>query len=242
MLGRVGGCAVLVASLFAGAPAQADNPFRWTGFYGGLNAGYGWNNNSVGWAGDNPTGLDAGNHVLNNAFGNEAADFAYNAYSHSSGAQGAFVGGQLGYNLQIAKDWVAGIEVDIQTGFDGDNSTSGLRFGGVAIYTATSDQDLKYFGTVRGRLGFLASPQLLLFGTGGLAYGRDSIKCKHCDGLHRSLRLGRIWRDYYQHYVFCQCGLPCRFGIKDLGWVDCRRWRRVGGFEGYDVEVRVSLR
>ena len=36
---------------------------------------------------------------------------------------------------------------------------------------ATSDK-LDWFGTVRGRLGFLATPTFLLYGTGGLAYGR----------------------------------------------------------------------
>jgi outer membrane immunogenic protein len=36
------------------------------------------------------------------------------------------------------------------------------------------DQSLEWFGTVRGRAGLLATPQVLLYGTGGLAYG--SIK------------------------------------------------------------------
>jgi outer membrane immunogenic protein len=36
------------------------------------------------------------------------------------------------------------------------------------------DQSLEWFGTVRGRAGVLVTPQVLLYGTGGLAYG--SIK------------------------------------------------------------------
>ena len=32
-------------------------------------------------------------------------------------------------------------------------------------------KELDYFGTVRGRLGWLAYPSLLVYGTGGLAYG-----------------------------------------------------------------------
>jgi outer membrane immunogenic protein len=33
------------------------------------------------------------------------------------------------------------------------------------------DQKIEWFGTVRARAGILASPQILLYATGGLAYG-----------------------------------------------------------------------
>ena len=33
-------------------------------------------------------------------------------------------------------------------------------------------KSIDWFGTVRGRVGFLATPQVLLYGTGGLAYGQ----------------------------------------------------------------------
>ena len=33
-------------------------------------------------------------------------------------------------------------------------------------------EKLEWFGTVRGRLGYLWTPSVLLYGTGGLAYGR----------------------------------------------------------------------
>ena len=36
----------------------------------------------------------------------------------------------------------------------------------------SSEQKLSWFGTVRGRLGVTVTPDLLLYGTGGLAYGR----------------------------------------------------------------------
>jgi opacity protein-like surface antigen len=34
---------------------------------------------------------------------------------------------------------------------------------------------IDWFGTVRGRLGLLVSDQLLIYGTGGLAYGRVAV-------------------------------------------------------------------
>ena len=39
-------------------------------------------------------------------------------------------------------------------------------------YGADVSRNLDYLGTVRGRLGFLATPSFLLYGTGGLAYGQ----------------------------------------------------------------------
>ena len=41
----------------------------------------------------------------------------------------------------------------------------------VTAYEARID----WFGTVRGRLGFLITDQILLYGTGGLAYGRVKL-------------------------------------------------------------------
>ena len=35
----------------------------------------------------------------------------------------------------------------------------------------TVDQKLQWFGTVRGRVGILATPKVLLYGTGGVALG-----------------------------------------------------------------------
>jgi outer membrane immunogenic protein len=37
---------------------------------------------------------------------------------------------------------------------------------------STGSEDLRWFGTVRGRIGITATPNLLIYGTGGLAYGR----------------------------------------------------------------------
>src|SRR6185312_14587303 len=39
-----------------------------------------------------------------------------------------------------------------------------------AISTGVT-KSIDWFGTVRGRVGFLVTPQWLLYGTGGLAYG-----------------------------------------------------------------------
>ena len=173
---RFGWFASLLALIAGSVHADDDTaPTNWTGLYAGVNAGYGWSDNSVLYAGDNPNGPGAGNLLLNIAF---ASSFSQNLnqYSQSPDAKGFVGGGQLGYNWRLAKDWVAGLETDIQySGVDGDAATTGRASPAPNINigsTASAEQDLKWFGTVRGRLGLLATEQLLLFGTAGFAYGR----------------------------------------------------------------------
>ena len=69
-----------------------------------------------------------------------------------NGAKGYVLGGgQIGYNLQLSPMFVAGLETDFQ---------------------GASSRNLNWFGTVRGRLGITPfSPNLLVYGTGGFAYG-----------------------------------------------------------------------
>ena len=87
-------------------------------------------------------------------------------------------GGQLGYNWQTA-NWVFGIETDAQwTGQKGSTTVLCPVAGcfptavaaGTGVGAALSDK-LEWFGTFRGRGGILVTPSVLLYVTGGLAYG-----------------------------------------------------------------------
>jgi outer membrane immunogenic protein len=60
------------------------------------------------------------------------------------------------------------------------NQTSVIA-GESLIQSALASKSMDYFGTVRGRIGFLATPTLLVYGTGGLAYG----------GIHSSTLIGQ---------------------------------------------------
>ncbi|MGA8169397.1 MAG: outer membrane beta-barrel protein [Methylocystis sp.] len=74
--------------------------------------------------------------------------------SHHGGQGSVLGGGQIGYNLQLSPLFVAGLETDFQ---------------------GSSSRNLNWFGTVRGRLGVTPfSPNLLIYGTGGFAYGEGS--------------------------------------------------------------------
>ncbi len=77
---------------------------------------------------------------------------------------GVIFGGQIGYNWQFG-NWVFGLETDLQfSGQDKDQTFTG--FGTTFI----DKQELEWFGTFRGRVGW-AMDRWLPYFTGGLAYG-----------------------------------------------------------------------
>jgi outer membrane immunogenic protein len=153
-------------------PAYIPPPpvMTWTGFYAGVNIGGGWSANS---ANSNNTAL-----YVSPATGNLYALPGNTTGGNNAG--GVVGGGQIGYNYQISS-FVIGAEADIQ----GTSMRSGgnnnwalyadpLVAGGFLAPLSPSGNAgvaLNWFGTVRGRAGFLFTPTLLLYGTGGFAYG-----------------------------------------------------------------------
>ena len=135
---------------FKDAPAAFALP-QWSGFYVGLNGGYGWRetDDQFAYAG---CSADCRGGSTWPTFG-------------GIGADGGFGGGQIGYSWQGisgASSFVAGIEADIQG--------SGIADKVVSVPGETFENSLDWFGTVRGRAGYAASNALIYF-TGGFAYG-----------------------------------------------------------------------
>ena len=78
---------------------------------------------------------------------------------------GVLGGVQAGYNYQFAPNWVLGVEADWS--FTGMDDVHVLRAG---FITVTTVNELQYFGTLRGRLGYSVD-RWLVYATGGLARG-----------------------------------------------------------------------
>ncbi|MFD0462321.1 outer membrane protein [Microvirga aerilata] len=132
--------------------------FTWTGFYGGVNAGWGWRSDDeesvVLTPGPGTPGL-AGTLVF------------------PDNEDGGFTGGaQIGYNYQIGS-FVVGLETDIQWADTGDDEevlfTPGPGSSGVFVPGTFENNDTDWFGTVRARVG-IALDRFLIYGTGGFAY------------------------------------------------------------------------
>ena len=120
-------------------------------------------------------------------------------YNYALNNFGGF-GGHHGYGGHPSFTPVLGIEAD----FDG----SGINNGGALSQFAQGfpagypnyvgvESDIKYFGTVRGRLG-VAFDRLLVFGTGGFAYADTSASINspaygvsyHSDNFHTGVAYG----------------------------------------------------
>jgi outer membrane immunogenic protein len=162
----------LAPRMYAKAPAPVAAVYDWTGFYIGGNVGYSWGRSN-----DNST------------FANGAGTVLFTNYSKTN-LDGVVGGGQIGYNWQV-QNWVLGLESDIQgTDEKGSRSfscpTGVCSLGtflnivlpnGVLLFTpgpavpGTTSQKIDWFGTVRGRAGVLVDPKVLVYATGGLAYG-----------------------------------------------------------------------
>lgn len=131
--------------------------FDWNGFYIGTNVGYSWGRGTTD---GNVTGT-AG-----------ATPLATLPLSGRADVNGFLGGAQFGYNWQNGS-WLLGLEADIQGTNErgrGDVCTvADCSAGGTFAFTR--DYSLNWFGTARGRAGFLAADRLLLYVTGGLAYG-----------------------------------------------------------------------
>jgi outer membrane immunogenic protein len=128
-------------------PAVAPAPaFSWTGFYIGINGGYGGNE-------------------LNYPF---QAPVVGSSGEASLTSSGFLAGGQLGYNWQTGP-WVFGVEADIQwSNIKGElDAVAGTPLGALSL---SAGSELEWFGTARGRIGY-AWDRLMVYATGGFAYG-----------------------------------------------------------------------
>lgn len=188
---------VSVSVLVATSAIAADLPTRkepiaalppaplWTGFYAGLNAGYGFGTNSQSYT--SSYGLfDPWRNFNSSAQLNYQTNFIGlgSALSGTSSVnQNGFLGGaQVGYNNQFMDKYVVGLEADIQgsnvRGYGasyGLGSTSATWTGNGrssnGVGSTEVNAGLNWIGTVRARAGYLVTPTLLTYATAGLAYG-----------------------------------------------------------------------
>jgi outer membrane immunogenic protein len=156
----------LPARTYSKSPAVVAEPvYGWTGFYIGANGGYGWKDPTVTYTPNDPDAL------LGTCSGVGGATCVPPA---SFNVQGGLAGGQLGYNWQLNPNWLVGVETDFDWARINGSGASSFLLGsyGAGVFTAT--ETVRSFGTLRGRIGFIPVAPLLIYGTGGLAYGNVS--------------------------------------------------------------------
>lgn len=154
---------VQAADLPVKAPPLVPVVDVWTGFYIGVNGGYSWGR----WDSSSLAAAFPGGAGLSTVY--------------SPGVNGWLFGAQAGYNWRLDRNWVFSLEADFQwtrerasadvTASTGRIPEDGGDFNDIFTTRASADWKFPWFATFRGRLGVLADPTLLLYGTGGLAVG-----------------------------------------------------------------------
>ncbi len=158
------------------APPLVEPPPRWTGFYLGATTGTAFRGDSNIYYETNPAGpgFDPGLAYLGNIFLG-GGNFGSNNV--------AFIGGgEAGYNYQFNPRLLLGVETDFQgrAGGAGATNNAGARPsytipGNLLLGYYAGSQTFDYLGTARVRLGYVFRPTLLLYTTGGLAYGKTNL-------------------------------------------------------------------
>ena len=144
----------------AKAPAYVAPAWSWSGFYVGVNAG---------WGRGEPTGdrgaFSPGGIALAVADGRIPGTLDVKP-------GGAIGGGQIGVNWQTGVV-VFGLEADIQASGirEERNFTIAGPGGGPLPAQITAAERIRWFGTARARLGVTPAERALLYVTGGFAYG-----------------------------------------------------------------------
>jgi outer membrane immunogenic protein len=152
------------------APPPPAPVYSWNGFYVGGNIGGGWSDRNV-----SLTPNDS-----------DTADIIAVLPAQPFKTNGVLGGVQLGYNWQFQPNWLLGFETDFDwSNLRGSSTVSGL-FGGTETVTSTTSEHVNWFGTLRGRLGWLPWQNLLVYGTGGFAYGG----VKHIGSIANSSSIG----------------------------------------------------
>lgn len=208
--------AVLAADLPVKAPAVAVAPATWTGFYIGGEGGYAWSNRSDSWIGNDPVSSflsTASSPLLIPFAGQQPLANPYHVNRNG------WVGGlELGYNWQVNPRWVVGVEAD----FNGSNFRG--AGGSTAVLSSTTNTSLAtrqasdWYDTARVRIGWLAAPNLLIFGTGGVAYGemRDTATLAFTSASPGSVSAGAGGFG-----IACQVNAACYSGSSsgtNVGW------------------------
>jgi outer membrane immunogenic protein len=202
------------ADMAVKAPTPAPAPvYSWTGFYWGVNGGYAWNDPTVTFT---PNDINAFDATCGALFGSTCAP------PTSFNINGGFGGLQAGYNWQFSPQWVAGVETDFDWSHIEGSGASNFLFGALASAAAPSNfaasQDIQWFGTVRARLGYLPTDHLLVYATGGFAYGSidESVALNAQAG--NNLFTGAATGDFG---FFCSTGPGCFVGHSSrtgTGW------------------------
>lgn len=210
----------------------------WSGFYAGVHGGYGWGDFDY-------------NARIRAVLEGDLAPLGPDHVDFGDGgdSDGFFAGVQAGFNWQM-DSVLLGVEGDISKSWIGSDDGRNLY---VADYgflgsdaNARTETDLDWFGTLRLRAGFLATPDLLIYGTGGLAWGNvdTDVRVRFDDPLvadysynDSSTSMGWTLGGGLEYAVTEAVSIKAEYLYVDLGSEDIAN----GRINGNDIRVDQDL-
>ena len=145
-ISAVSASAADMAPRYAKAPPMTP-VYTWTGCYVGGNVGAGWSRASTNDADPTASGAaDAGSHTASEFVG----------------------GGQIGCDYQFASNWVLGVQGMFNGGDVHGSHLAPFTYNGTNTETFSSKVD--WFTTATARLGYVVTPQTMLYVKGGAAW------------------------------------------------------------------------
>jgi outer membrane immunogenic protein len=202
------------ADMAVKAPAPVVAISTWTGFYGGLNGGWGWSNQND-W----------------NTIGGEGSSFI-----GGGKLKGGLAGGQAGYNWQM-NTLLVGVQID------GDwaniKGTAGnplalnsgrCTFDGTPDQAASCTTKYKAMGNLTGRFGFLPLPNTLIYGKAGINWSSIDFRVSDVTAT-RNAGCGVIGTNNgsYNANNVSATGVTAGLGVEQ------RVWNKLTVFAEYDV-------
>jgi opacity protein-like surface antigen len=220
--------AIMPLKALVKAPPPIASPYNWTGAYAGLMGADRLANAQ--WT---TTALPI-TDLFTAFFGVVSPDLTTNQSKFfSAAAQGGIF---AGYDWQITRRWVGGIEADAAFGNSsmtrggipgtfGNGSASAIFLtpGIEALQADSSMVKFGWDGSVRARLGYLSTPTVLVYGTGGVAFQQMSVGVA-CNGSLFSW-CGSIFRSLIDP-TFTEPPQSESFSVVKGGWT------AGGGLEG----------
>jgi opacity protein-like surface antigen len=216
---------VLAADMVTKAqPPVAPAPiFSWTGFYAGIALGAKWADTT--WT---TTSISFVGNLLQPAVDSSSP--------RSYDLSGFRWGGYAGYNWQVAPQWLWGVEADL-AGANKTVTAAGIPGCSILCFPAApgpgtdiSSVKMRWDASLRTRVGYLVSPDLLAYVTGGIAWQdiETSATCQH------SLT------DPICFPVFRKSVYDCN-ERHNPDWLDYWRWYRVQGLRQLARAWRISV-
>jgi outer membrane immunogenic protein len=212
--------------------AMAADPFSWSGGYIGANAGY-------------ESGKFNTDFTSTITLGTIPPTIYRLARTQENNVNGYATGIQAGYNWQLNRNWILGLEADIQTSslkntFSGGTPSS-VPFGS---YTVTTK--LQWLSTVRARLGYAVTERLMIYGTAGLSYANINTEYKTLGSFNgigefsgSSTSTGKIYGVGAEYALNNNWSIKSEYLYTDLGKTNV--YGKVPAYTSTDIDLNTKI-